>query len=142
MSVWLAQAAVRAYTSSLEGRTDDARVWANRSAAHLSAGAPAAALEDARIARALDPAYAKVQTNLARRPWLENPETTACRHVQHPRGVRMRLPDLREPCWLLAPQAWYREGAAQEALQQWEPAAQAYFEAFRLEPDAQDFSQV
>lgn len=54
------QAAVRAYSSSLEGRTDDARVWANRSAAHLSAGNAAAALEDARIARTLDPAYVKV----------------------------------------------------------------------------------
>jgi hypothetical protein len=39
-------------------------------------------------------------------------------------------------------QAWCREGAAQEALQQWEPAAQAYFEAFRLNPDAPDFAQV
>jgi hypothetical protein len=61
MDVFLAQAAVRAYTSSLEGRTDDARVWANRSAAHLAAGTPEAALEDARVARTLDPAYAKVR---------------------------------------------------------------------------------
>jgi hypothetical protein len=39
-------------------------------------------------------------------------------------------------------QAWYREGAAHEALQRWEPAAQAYFEAFRLNPDTPDFTQV
>jgi hypothetical protein len=54
------QSAVHAYSSSLEAKTDDARVWANRSAAHLSAGNAAAALEDARIARRVDPTYAKV----------------------------------------------------------------------------------
>jgi hypothetical protein len=55
------QSAVHAYSASLEGRTDDARVWANRAAAHLSAGNAAAALEDSRIARTVDPAYAKVR---------------------------------------------------------------------------------
>lgn len=39
-------------------------------------------------------------------------------------------------------QAWFREGYAAEALDQWEPAAQAYFEAFRLDADNPAFSQV
>ena len=80
VDVFLAQAAVRAYTSSLEGRTDDARVWANRSAAHLAAGTPAAALEDARIARTLDPAYAKVR--IFRRAIWQQPEAALSRHVR------------------------------------------------------------
>lgn len=56
------QAAVEAYSSSLRWQTSDARVWANRSAAHLGAGNAAAALEDARIARVVQPDYAKVST--------------------------------------------------------------------------------
>lgn len=59
VSVFFVQAAVRAYTSSLEAATADARVWGNRSAAQLHAGNAAAALEDARIARTVDPTYAK-----------------------------------------------------------------------------------
>ena len=54
------QAAVRAYSRSLEGATDNARVWANCSAARLAAGDASAALQDARIARTVDPSYAKV----------------------------------------------------------------------------------
>lgn len=53
---------MRAYTSSLEAATSDAKVWCNRSAAHFSAGNHTAALEDARIARTGDPAYAKVRS--------------------------------------------------------------------------------
>ena len=31
-------------------------------------------------------------------------------------------------------QAWYREGSAARILEDWEAAAQAYFEAYRLDP--------
>ena len=34
----------------------------------------------------------------------------------------------------MLPQAWYREGLALEGLGRWEAAANAYFEACRLEP--------
>ncbi len=37
-------------------------------------------------------------------------------------------------------QAWYREGAAREALLQWEGAAQAFFESYRLEPTNDDLA--
>lgn len=50
---------MRSYTISLDASTADARVWANRSAAHLASHNAAAALEDARIARTVDPTYAK-----------------------------------------------------------------------------------
>ena len=43
--------------------------------------------------------------------------------------MRCDLHDLITPL-----QAWFREGAAAEALQMWEPAAQAYYEAYHLEP--------
>ena len=55
------QAAVAAYSESLRSLTSDVRVWANRSAAHLAAGNAAAALEDARIARTVQPDYAKAR---------------------------------------------------------------------------------
>ena len=38
-----------------------------------------------------------------------------------------------QQCVLYAPQAWYREGAAARQLMQWETAAQAFFEAYRLD---------
>jgi len=31
-------------------------------------------------------------------------------------------------------QAWYREGSAARSLEDWEAAAQAFFEAYRLDP--------
>ncbi|KDD71793.1 hypothetical protein H632_c4388p1, partial [Helicosporidium sp. ATCC 50920] len=81
---------------ALRHATDDPATWANRGAAHLKLGAPTAALQDARVARALDPTYVK---------------------------------------------AWYREGLAAQALELWEDAAQAFYEAFQLDPDQPQFAQ-
>ena len=39
-------------------------------------------------------------------------------------------------------QAWFREATAAEALQLWEPAAQAYYEAYRLEPKNSQFANA
>lgn len=38
-------------------------------------------------------------------------------------------------------QAWYREGLAAQALELWEDAAQAFYEAFQLDPDQPQFAQ-
>ena len=38
-------------------------------------------------------------------------------------------------------QAWYREGCAAHGLQRYEDAAQAFFEAYRLDPTNQDLAQ-
>ncbi len=38
--------------------------------------------------------------------------------------------------------AFYREGCAAQALRLWEDAAQAYFEAFRLEPNEAAYAQA
>ena len=54
------QAAEEAYSDSLAGSTSNAVVWANRSAARLALGKAELALLDARLARTVDPAYAKV----------------------------------------------------------------------------------
>ena len=54
------QAAEDAYTDSLAGSTSNAVVWANRSAARLACGKGDLALLDARMARTVDPTYAKV----------------------------------------------------------------------------------
>lgn len=43
---------------------------------------------------------------------------------------------------MLRVQAWFREATAAEALQLWEPAAQAYYEAYRLEPKNQQFAEA
>ena len=53
-------AAVNAYTQSLSHDTHNHLVWANRSAANLRQGDAAAALSDARTARAIKPEYLKV----------------------------------------------------------------------------------
>lgn len=37
-------------------------------------------------------------------------------------------------------QAWYREGCAARTLEQWENAAQAFFEAYRLDPGNADLA--
>ena len=39
-------------------------------------------------------------------------------------------------------QAWYREGAAARHLLQWEAAAQAFFEAYRLDPTNDELAQA
>lgn len=55
------QAAEDAYTDSLAGSTSNAVVWANRSAARLACGKADLALSDARMARTVDPSYAKAR---------------------------------------------------------------------------------
>ena len=60
------QAAEVSYTESLAGSTSSAVVWANRSAARLACGKADSALSDARMARTVDPLYAKVGTRPAR----------------------------------------------------------------------------
>ena len=39
-------------------------------------------------------------------------------------------------------QAWYREGESAKALQQWEDAAQAYYQAFTLDPSNTDVAHA
>lgn len=43
---------------------------------------------------------------------------------------------------VLAAQAYYREGCAAEALEQWEDAAQAYFQGCRIDPHNIALAQV
>eukprot|EP00955_Chlamydomonas_euryale_P079611 363322-Chlamydomonas_euryale.AAC.10 len=54
-----AAAAAAAYGESLRHATRSAPVWANRAAARLRLGLPEDALQDAVVARTLDPAYVK-----------------------------------------------------------------------------------
>ena len=59
MCPWCLQAA-EAYSKALECRTSSHILWANRAAALLRLQRPGEALEDARRARTLEPAFVKV----------------------------------------------------------------------------------
>ena len=54
------KSAEESYSRSLRHSTSSHLPWANRSAAYLHLGKPELALQDAQIARTIDPKYAKV----------------------------------------------------------------------------------
>ena len=137
--------AAQAYTQALRHVTSDHTIWANRSAAFLRTGAAEDALQDARRARTLKPEYAKVclwhlcsrQHFACRKKYLGNLDISGPPHSRISYSRRF---------WKMlvahAVQAYYREGSALQAMKDWEGAAQAFFEGFRMDPQNAAMAQA
>lgn len=145
-------AAVAAYTRALRHDTHSHVLWANRSAAALRTGDYEAALDDARIARTINPVFTKAriarlmceQESVARCAGLLVCPSTHFAETDCP----PRCP-ARSVCSNLsssvmrsgAPrQAWYREGCAARELGRWGDAAQAFFSGYQTEPTSQQLA--